>query len=78
MVLNDIIEQAAGRHSRASDHGGEFFVNAEAMQMCISLKYLNYVSYRSVCDKKDCSILADRCVEKVSLDFLFFVPICIN
>lgn len=23
MVLNDIIEQAAGRHSRASDHGGE-------------------------------------------------------
>lgn len=22
MVLNDIIEQAAGRHSRASDHGG--------------------------------------------------------
>jgi hypothetical protein len=25
MVLNDIIEQAAGRHSRASDHGGEIF-----------------------------------------------------
>jgi hypothetical protein len=25
MVLNDIIEQAAGRHSRASDHGGETF-----------------------------------------------------
>lgn len=24
MVLNDIIEQAAGRHSRASDHGGMF------------------------------------------------------
>lgn len=24
MVLNDIIEQAAGRHSRASDHGGLF------------------------------------------------------
>lgn len=24
MVLNDIIEQAAGRHSRASDHGGKF------------------------------------------------------
>lgn len=23
MVLNDIIEQAAGRHSRASEHGGE-------------------------------------------------------
>lgn len=23
MVLNDIIEQAAGRHSRASDHGGK-------------------------------------------------------
>ena len=26
MVLNDIIEQAAGRHSRASDHGGMFIV----------------------------------------------------
>ena len=24
MVLNDIIEQAAGRHSRASDRGGKF------------------------------------------------------
>lgn len=23
MVLNDIIEQAAGRQSRASDHGGK-------------------------------------------------------
>lgn len=23
MVLNDIIEQAAGRHSRASDRGGK-------------------------------------------------------
>ena len=23
MVLNDIIEQAAGRHSRGSDHGGK-------------------------------------------------------
>ena len=23
MVLNDIIEQAAGRHSRGSEHGGE-------------------------------------------------------
>lgn len=28
MVLNDIIEQAAGRHSRASDHGGETFARA--------------------------------------------------
>lgn len=27
MVLNDIIEQAAGRHSRASDHGGEIFAH---------------------------------------------------
>lgn len=25
MVLNDIIEQAAGHHSRASDHGGMQF-----------------------------------------------------
>lgn len=25
MVLNDIIEQAAGRHSGASEHGGNFF-----------------------------------------------------
>ena len=25
MVLNDIIEQAAGRHSRASDRGGKFY-----------------------------------------------------
>lgn len=25
MVLNDIIEQAAGRQSHASDHGGNFF-----------------------------------------------------
>lgn len=25
MVLNDIIEQAAGRHSRTSDHGGKCF-----------------------------------------------------
>lgn len=24
MVLNDIIEQAAGRHSRASEHGGKY------------------------------------------------------
>lgn len=28
MVLNDIIEQAAGRHSRASDHGGELLRNS--------------------------------------------------
>lgn len=27
MVLNDIIEQAAGRHSRASDHGGNLSTN---------------------------------------------------
>lgn len=26
MVLNDIIEQAAGRQSHASDHGGNFFI----------------------------------------------------
>lgn len=26
MVLNDIIEQAAGRQSRASDHGGKFYI----------------------------------------------------
>lgn len=26
MVLNDIIEQAAGRHSRASDRGGKFYM----------------------------------------------------
>lgn len=26
MVLNDIIEQAAGRHSRASDRGGKFYL----------------------------------------------------
>lgn len=25
MVLNDIIEQAAGRQSRDSDHGGKYF-----------------------------------------------------
>lgn len=25
MVLNDIIEQAAGRQSHASDHGGNFY-----------------------------------------------------
>lgn len=25
MVLNDIIEQAAGRHSGASEHGGKSF-----------------------------------------------------
>lgn len=24
MVLNDIIEQAAGRHSQTSDHGGKY------------------------------------------------------
>lgn len=28
MVLNDIIEQAAGRHSRASDRGGNCDCNA--------------------------------------------------
>lgn len=27
MVLNDIIEQAAGRHSRASNHEGEICTN---------------------------------------------------
>lgn len=26
MVLNDIIEQAAGRHSGASEHGGKFWL----------------------------------------------------
>jgi hypothetical protein len=31
MVLNDIIEQAAGRHSRASDHGGEIFALCHSM-----------------------------------------------
>lgn len=41
MVLNDIIEQAAGRHSRASDHGGK-----------LSLKHrlLTAAQYWAICN----------------------------
>lgn len=40
MVLNDIIEQAAGRHSRASDHGGKSFIPGFLVE-CLLTKITN-------------------------------------
>lgn len=46
MVLNDIIEQAAGRQSGASDHGGKFKILTFSKSY-ISLHYLliNLISF---------------------------------
>lgn len=38
MVLNDIIEQAAGRHSRASDHGGNLSTDRVVLKMLTNEK----------------------------------------
>jgi hypothetical protein len=50
MVLNDIIEQAAGRHSRASDHGGEIYAKClpfwrifYGFSMTLIFKYQSYI-----------------------------------
>lgn len=67
MVLNDIIEQAAGRHSRASDHGGKFLLKQQmfcahneliqAIQFVAILHiiytYITNVSFtvRSICEQ---------------------------
>lgn len=47
MVLNDIIEQAAGRHSRASEHGGQCLLYHLDNFVCkIFLFYLIKVNFR--------------------------------
>lgn len=52
MVLNDIIEQAAGRQSRTSDHGGKLNVEQNSNKKFLSKssrcsrdEYDVYVSY---------------------------------
>lgn len=46
MVLNDIIEQAAGRHSRASDHGGE--IRIDFLSVSLRLNELNFINFNKV------------------------------
>lgn len=49
MVLNDIIEQAAGRHSRASDRGGIYFMNITCYvftEYIITCKYVFVFVFR--------------------------------
>ena len=52
MVLNDIIEQAAGRQSRASDQGGTFIFNI--FLQCGSLKYPSRVSGKTITVRHEC------------------------
>lgn len=52
MVLNDIIEQAAGRHSRASDHGGKNFDENFQVISIFCFPYFNIRSLRVKVKKK--------------------------
>lgn len=45
MVLNDIIEQAAGRQSRASDHGGKYLNTHTHNDLPIGRLCIQYTSY---------------------------------
>jgi hypothetical protein len=45
MVLNDIIEQAAGRHSRASEHGGECEIVSEQIKIILLYIYIHFIHY---------------------------------
>lgn len=42
MVLNDIIEQAAGRQSGASDHGGKQYT---LLKLSLSLAFPSHSTY---------------------------------